>query len=637
MGNPNDTLPKLSAPESSSTAGSTPATKQNRVQETLRHVLFVLVASVLAGLATYASRKSAYKRAYLTSLPESYALCAEHGKIYTVDEDRLNVDCILVKGDTIQATGSMDELHTYWDMYQNELVNKFYGGESKAKKPLTIVNTSMGSIVVPGLADAHAHLMLYGEKMQLNLEGAETIEDVLDRIEDYAASHPTASDDSEHWITGFGWDQTRWKDWKGGFPTKDDLESRALLANRSLALSRVDGHALWVSTRALELTMANIPGGSWPDVEGGEVVTDEKGDPTGVFLDAAMSLVPVPPPTQDEMEEHLEWAINDVLAVGLTSVHDAAVSIEMLKVFKRMAEEGRLKIRVYAMAHEGEAEYWGSRFEKLEDYGEDGKLNLQSVKLFTDGALGSWGAALLEPYSDKPETCGLMRSTEEALRETMSRFWNDGWGVNIHCIGDRANKAVLDIFEDLIQDNVSHNRRPRIEHAQIMQLEDLGRAGRLGVITSVQPTHATSDMWYAESRLGPSRIKGAYAYQTFLRSSRDNVLPLGSDFPVEGINPLLTFYAAVSRLDVEGNSPHGSGGWYPSESLSRAQALKGMTYDAAYASFAEEKLGSLTAGKKADFVVLDKDFMQLETPLADILTTKVMATVIGGQIMYGGV
>jgi len=315
------------------------------------------------------------------------------------------------------------------------------------------------------------------------------------------------------------------------------------------------------------------------------------------------------------------------------------VEIEMIPVFKKFADEGRLSLRVYGMGHSDELEYWGSKIPRLEDYGKDGRFNLRSVKLFTDGALGSWGAALLEPYSDNPSTSGLMRSDKSTLKKQITQFWEDGWGINIHCIGDRANKAVLDAFEELLGNDTSQARvrRPRIEHAQIMRLQDIERLGRLGVLASVQPTHATSDMGYAETRLGPERIKGAYAYQSLLQASPDKILPLGSDFPVEGINPLLGFYAAISRLDVEGESPHGPEGWYPNEGLTRAQALKGMTLDAAYASFAEHDLGSLVAGKKADFVVLDTDIMDEDAPYSEILNTKVRATVVDGRVMYGAV
>jgi len=307
----------------------------------------------------------------------------------------------------------------------------------------------------------------------------------------------------------------------------------------------------------------------------------------------------------------------------------------MISFLKKMSAEGKLPIRLYLMGNVPSENYWGTQIPRLLNFGRHGRLNIRSIKLYTDGALGSWGAALLAPYSDKPETSGIMRSTPKALSTLVRQFWKDGWQVNIHCIGDRANKIVLDIFQDIIESesvNVT-DWRPRIEHAQIMQTSDLERAGQLGVITSVQPTHATSDMWYAESRLGPARLKGAYAYQSQLQASTSKVLPLGSDFPIEGVNPLLGFYAVVSRLSVEGESPHGKGGWYPEQRLTRAQALKGMTLDAAYASFAEKDLGSLTAGKKADFVILDHDIMTV--PYSEILSTTVQATVVDGSLAYG--
>ncbi|KAI0718483.1 amidohydrolase family-domain-containing protein [Fomitopsis betulina] len=618
-----------------------PPAKDKKPESIVRRIAFTLLTAALAGVATYVSRRLGHSATtrHIASLPESYAVCTEPGLVHTVDKHHPTVDCLLVSKGRIAATGSLQEVQAHWDLYQTELVNKFYGGEPKAKKPLKIVRPPSGSIVVPGLADSHAHLMMYGAKMQLNLEGAQTIDEVLDRIECYIVTHPAPSDSTARWVEGFGWDQTRWKDWRGGFPSKEDLATRPALAGIPIALSRVDGHALWVSQAALDIAARALPGGQWPEVEGGEVVRDDKGTPTGVLMDAATALIPVPPPSEAQMTEQLERAVHDALAAGLTSVHDAAVSSRMLAVFKKMADEGRLPIRVYAMANEETSEHWGGRFERVEDYGKDGRLNLRSVKLFTDGALGSWGAALLEPYTDNPLTSGLMRTSEAALKRTVTQFWEDGWGVNIHCIGDRANKAVLDVFESLLQGNASaaRVRRPRIEHAQIMRPADLQRAGRLGVITSVQPTHATSDMWYAEARLGPERIGGAYAYQTLLRASPDGMLPLGSDFPVEGINPLLGFYAAVSRLDVRGESPHGSGGWYPGERLTRTQALKGMTLDAAYASFAENDLGSLTAGKKADYVVLDRNIMNETAPFADILVAQVRATVVDGRILYGGI
>jgi len=239
------------------------------------------------------------------------------------------------------------------------------------------------------------------------------------------------------------------------------------------------------------------------------------------------------------------------------------------------------------------------------------------------------------PYSDKPDTRGLLLVPPKTLHKQAEKFYEDGFQVNIHAIGDHANEVVLDVFEDILRKPGADVNvwRPRIEHAQIFQPRDLERIGRLGVIASVQPTHATSDMSYAESRLGPDRIQSAYAYRTLLQASPMNRLPLGSDFPVEGINPLLGFYAAIARLTPEGTSPHGPGGWYPAESLTRVQALRGMTRDVAYAGFAEHTRGQLASGFEADFVVLDRDIMQV--PVEEILGTRVLATVIDGQVAYG--
>lgn len=281
------------------------------------------------------------------------------------------------------------------------------------------------------------------------------------------------------------------------------------------------------------------------------------------------------------------------------------------------------------MAHVDSDDYWGGQLERLEGYA-DHRLNVRSVKLFTDGALGSWGAALLEDYSDQPNNKGLMRMSDETIHEHVRRFIEDGWQVNVHCIGDRANKVVLDAFEKALA-NDTQKLRHRLEHAQILTQDDIKRVGRLGIIASIQPTHCTSDMSYAETRLGPERIKGAYAWQSLIRNGA--YLVTGSDFPVEGINPLLGFYAAVTRLDVNGESPHGPGGWFPDERLTREQALHGMTLGAAYAGYQEDIIGSLTPGKRADLVVLDKDIMQV--PPAEILNTKVKATIVDGKLFYG--
>ncbi|KAG6812236.1 hypothetical protein H0H92_003776 [Tricholoma furcatifolium] len=516
----------------------------------------------------------------------------------------------------------------------------------------TVYKVDPSHVVVPGLADAHAHIAEYGFMKQLPLSDTTSLSEVIGAIKAYIHTHSDVEEDKTIWIQGMGWDQTKWS--SAQFPIapiiQSDLDHDPVLKGRPICLSRVDGHAMWVSPRVLEL-MGDLP----DHVEGGLIVRDADGHPTGhfsynpgvatdltcslgVFVDNAMALIPTPEWDEERLTQFFDLTMKDALAHGLTSIHDAMTTPEQIQFYKKKAEAGELPNRLYLMGHVPSNEYWGARIPQLRNYGSQEHLTVKSVKLVADGALGSWGSALLEPYSDKPEESGLLLTPPKELSALVRKFWKDGFQVNIHCIGDRANHLVLDIFEDVLtkQGGNVTEWRPRIEHAQIMTLDDIKRI----VIASVQPTHATSDMAYAEKRLGPERIKGAYAYQSLLQVSPINVLPLGSDFPVESINPLLGFYAAISRLHFDpsdpaapGTSPHGSGGWYPEQKLTRAQALKGMTLDAAYASFAENDIGSLTPGKKADFVVFSKDIMTV--PVADILTTKVGATVVDGKVLYG--
>ncbi|KJA25467.1 hypothetical protein HYPSUDRAFT_37448 [Hypholoma sublateritium FD-334 SS-4] len=385
-------------------------------------------------------------------------------------------------------------------------------------------------------------------------------------------------------------------------PGLADLVADQLLKDRLISLSRVDGHARWVSPAALEL-MPNLP----EQVKGGLIMRDAEGNPTGAFVDNAMDLIPIPPWSEKQITEFFDMTMKQALSHGLTSIHDADAKPAHIAFFQKLADAGKLP----ALPHgQQRLEYWGDTLPKLIDYGKHARLNLRSVKLIADGAPGSWGAALLEPYSHDLATSGLMLSSPEKLERQIRQFWADGW-----------------------QTKNATESRPRIERAQIFIPAYLVRIGKLGVIASVQPTHATSDMGYAQIRLGPDRIKGAYAYQTLPKASPQGVLPLGSDFLIEGVNPLLGFYAAASRLYVDATSPHGLEGWFSEQKLTRAQALKGMTLDAAYASFAEHDLGSLTPGKKADFVVFNKDIMTV--PYDKILEAKVVATVLDAEVAYG--
>ncbi|KAG1744674.1 amidohydrolase family-domain-containing protein [Suillus paluster] len=561
-----------------------------------------------------------------------YAVCSANSKIYTVDSDIPNIQCIVVHDTLIVDTGDIEDITTRWRkqrLSEISSVIQLPWPFNFLDPSLRVITIQPDSIVVPGLSDAHAHMLQYGFKMDLNLEDCASVDEVLSYLKAYVISHPDILRDPTRWIEGMGWDQNKWPG--AQYPHADDFDREPLLRGRRISLARIDVHASWVSNRVLQL-MGPLP----EDVDGGLIIRDDHGKPTGLFIDNAMELIPSQPFNEARAMEYFTRATTDALAVGLTSVHDAMSVPEEIQFYKKLSETQKLPLRFYLMGSVNSDDYWGNQIPRLIQHGVGGRLTVRSVKLFTDGALGSFGAALLEPYSDNPSTSGIMRVQPEALAKFVREFSTDGWQVNIHCIGDRANHVVLDIYEDMLADNTSFSidtLRPRIEHAQILTHDDLKRTGKLGVILSVQPTHATSDMWYAEDRLGPKRIQGAYAYRTQLDVSPKKVLPLGSDFPVEGINPLLGFYAAISRLSVKGDSPHGPGGWYPSERLTRTEALKGMTLDAAYASFSEDILGSLSIGKKADFIVLDRDIMTV--PMEEILGARVTATVIDGEVEYG--
>ncbi|KAI0277880.1 amidohydrolase 3 [Russula aff. rugulosa BPL654] len=528
---------------------------------------------------------------------QAYAICTPPGSIYTVDDDDSTADCMLVENGAILAVGNAEQIRKYWNAY-------------KPNVPLEMLQTPPGSIVIPGLADAHGHILEWGAKAQLPLDGCASIDDVLFRIKSYLVAHADVAQDQTRWIIGMGWNQTNWPG--GGFPCADDLEREPLLRGRPILLVRVDFHTYWVSNAILS-KIDNMP----DEVNGGLIVRDKAGHPTGVFIDNALDLIDNVKPARTEVEtvQCFEITMRDALRFGLTSIHDAAAFPDDIAFFKRMADEGRLPIKLYVMGYTSSNDYWGSQIPRLINYGLHKRLTVRSIKLIADGALGSWGAALIAPYNDRPDTQGLLRASPETLHKLAERFYEDHFQI--------LSKPGADV----------NTWRPRIEHAQVFQPTDLQRIGKLGVIASVQPAQATSDIDFAETRLGQGRMRGAYAYQTLLQASPGKCLPIGSDIPVEDINPFMGFYAAIARCSPEGTSPHGPGGWYPEEKLTRTQTLRGMTRDAAYAAFAEDARGRLAPGFAADFVVLDRDIMRV--PLEEILGTKVLATVVDGQVAYG--
>lgn len=492
------------------------------------------------------------------------------------------------------------------------------GGDALAETASGQVTDLQGKTVLPGLTDAHAHVMGLGfQELNINISGIESLEATLDSIKAYAEANPELE-----WIQGRGWNQTLWPE--NEFPTAEDLDK--IVPDRPVFLTRVDGHAAWANSKAME--MANISKDT-PDPQGGKIIRNNRGEATGVFIDAAENYIAeiIPEPTPEEQRLALEKALNKMASEGLTSVHDAGISAETWELYKNFADQGKMITRIYAMISGT-----GQDFDKLSENGPidsyaDDRLALRSVKLYSDGALGSRGAAMKEPYSDDPGNRGLLFYDQEEMNEMVNKSISNGYQTNIHAIGDRANDEVLDAFAQAKETYGEQGLRHRIEHAQIVSLEDIPRFKDLNLIASMQATHATSDMNMAEDRVGPERIKGGYAWQTFL--DQGTIVANGSDFPVEHVNPFFGLFSSVTRQDHQGNPPEG---WYPEEAMSRTEALRSFTLNAAYAGHQEEVLGSLEPGKWADFIVIDRDYF--EVPAIEIWQTEVLETWVAGEKVY---
>ena len=527
-----------------------------------------------------------------------------NARIYTVNPAQPRAEALAVEDGRVAAVGSDAELlarYPDWPRVDAE-----------------------GRTVVPGLIDAHAHLMGLGQYLtQVDLVGTASKAEVIARVRAFAEGLPEGA-----WLMGRGWDQNDWPaapDGSHPFPTRHDLD--AAFPDRPVWLRRVDGHAGWVNTAALRAVGFDPEAPAPAAPEGGAILTDEAGRPAGIFLDSAEDRLieaAVQAPSEAELEERLRRALETTVRYGLTGVHEAGVGRDTLALYERFIREGRFPIRNYAMLNE-QLLSWACGGEGLP--APDDHLRVQSVKFYMDGALGSRGAALLEPYSDDVHNEGLLRMPPEVFRAAVERAMRCGLQVSTHAIGDRANRVVLDAYEAAIVATGGGPGRHRVEHAQVVALDDIPRFAALGVIASVQPTHATSDMPWAEDRVGPARVRGAYAWRRLLDAGAR--LALGSDFPVERVDPLLGFYAAVTRQDAEGRPP---GGWYPDQRLTREEALRGFTLDAAYAAFMEDEVGSLEPGKWADFAVLSADVMTIPAP--EILDTEVVATYLGGEKVY---
>ncbi|KAF8626850.1 hypothetical protein AX15_004675 [Amanita polypyramis BW_CC] len=554
-----------------------------------------------------------------SALSATYALCSSDGNgIYTVDQHNSQVQCIVVRRNHIVDAGSLRSIMFHWN---RPSLHRFIFRSS-----LNVRFIPAGSIVVPGLSDSHAHILEYGSAKELPLEGTKTIEEAVARTRQFILANSDILNDTSKYIIGGGWDHTIWP--MSRWPTAADLEADPVVRGRPIILQSKDCHALWVSLKGLEAS-SPLPN----EVEGGVIMRDSDGRPTGVLLDNAQDLVKQPDPSHSDLLRRFNLAMKDALSYGLTSIHDAGLKPGSLEFFKRLAADNTLPLRIYGMTFFDENEpYNGDTVPKLIKQGND-RLTARSIKIFADGALRTGGAALKEPYADNPSTSGFMRIDPEILQDVIPKYLRDGWQVNVHAIGDKANSIVLDAFEAALGGANVTALRPRLEHAQLLSDIDLPRLGKLGVIVSVQPTHAIEDMWYAEDRLGPERVKDLYPFRSIVDSGA--LITLGSDFPVASPNPLAAFYASITRLSFSGESPHGSQGWFPEQRLTRIEALRGITINPAYASFTEDILGSLEIGKLADFVVLSRDIMSI--PPNEIIDTEVLATVIDGQTVYGSI
>jgi predicted amidohydrolase YtcJ len=524
-----------------------------------------------------------------------------NARIYTVDPANAVAEAMAITGDRIDAVGSSADVL------------------ARRGERTRVIDAGQGTIV-PGLHDAHGHFTAFGASLQIvDLRGTGTYREVIDRVRQRVAAAAPGE-----WVLGRGWDQNDWPE--KAWPSHDDLSAAS--PDNPVYLTRVDGHAGLANARAL--AAAGITRAT-RDPEGGRLIRGGAGEPLGVLIDRAQDLVTmrIPPASPHQIEEHAVAADAAARRLGLTLVHDAGTGGATVDAYKRLIEAGRLKTRLYVMLR-GSLRELTPFFEAgpVLDYA-NGRLAVRAIKISADGALGSRGAALLEPYSDEPHTTGLLTMPPEDVYALTLAAARARFQTAIHAIGDRANRAVMDVFER-VQREVPGARalRLRNEHAQILDAAEIPRFASLGVIASMQPTHATSDMPWVPARIGRARMEeGAYVWRRLLAAGAR--IAAGSDFPVEDPNPMLGFYAAITRQDPSGSPP---GGWMPSERLTREETLRAFTIDAAYAAHADTRVGSLEAGKQADLVLLSHDIMRVEP--AEIPKTQVRLTMIGGETVY---
>jgi predicted amidohydrolase YtcJ len=528
-----------------------------------------------------------------------------NGNIYTMNERQPHAEAIAVKGNRIVFVGS------------NADAKKYQTADART------VDLA-GKTVVPGLTDSHCHIFGIGEReLTLNLEGTNTLEDFLAKVKDRVEKTERGK-----WITGRGWIETFWK--PPQFPTRGDLDKIA--PDNPVFLTRADGHAAVANSAALRIAKIDK---ATANPFGGEILRDKQtGEPTGMLLDHAQELVQkdIPEPTEAERREAFVVGVKRELSLGWCEIQNAGSNLADLPPMRQALEAGQCRIRVYNAAYSP-----GPAGAALLRNGPtlnrfDHHFTQRTIKVVFDGALGSRGAALLAPYSDSPETSGYLTQKESELQPIFEEALRKGIQIETHAIGDRANRLILDLYEKAMKNVPPEQRkirdpRWRVEHAQVLNAQDVPRFSKLGVIASMQPSHAISDLFFAPARLGQDRLAGAYAWQSLLKSGA--IICGGSDAPVERGEPMIEFYAAVTRKSIKGES---ADGWHPEQAVTREQALKMFTLASAYAAFEEADKGSIESGKLADLTVLSADIMKISEP--EILKTICAMTVIGGEIVY---
>lgn len=522
------------------------------------------------------------------------------GKVVTIDNNFSITEAVAVQGDRIIFVGA------------NKDVKKYITDKTKVIK----LN---GELVLPGLVDSHGHLTGYGKSLEhIDLVGTNSFQEVLNLVKEKVKTVEPGE-----WIRGRGWDQNDWEIKE--FPSHRALSK--ISPDNPVMLSRIDGHAILVNQKAMEI--AGIDSNT-PDPDGGKIFHESNGKPTGIFLDNAEILITdhIHKYSTEKIRGIIQNAANRCAEFGLTGMHDAGIPISRIDDYKFLIDNYKMPLRINAMLSDTVVSNLKGFLQKykIDSYGND-FLRVKSVKLYADGALGSRGAALLEPYSDDPENSGLLVTGNSHMLEVCKAALESDFQVCTHAIGDKAIRTMLDIYEEALQEKPKGDHRFRIEHSQIVNIADIPRYAELGIIPAMQPQHAVSDMPWTEDRIGPERVKGAYAFRSFLDDGV--IIPCGSDFPVEIPNPLIGIHNAVTRQDARG---YPKGGWLPEQKMTIEEVIKGYTIWAAYAAFQENILGSIEVGKYADFTILNRDILTIE-PI-EILNTKPIYTIVGGEIQY---